>query len=48
MLGKDVTSDFNAERSNHYKVTLKFRNNANDPDWHIVYEPEQPEITIPG
>ena len=47
MLGKDVTSDFNAERSNHYKVTLKFRNNANDPDWHIVYEPEQPEITIP-
>lgn len=47
MLGKDVTSDFNAERSNHYKVTLKFRNNANDPDWHIVYEPEQPELTIP-
>ena len=47
MLGKDVTTDFNAERSNHYKVALKFRNNANDPDWHIVYEPEQPEITIP-
>ncbi|MGM9766255.1 MAG: hypothetical protein ACI3ZO_07865, partial [Candidatus Cryptobacteroides sp.] len=47
MLGKDVTSDFNAERSNHYKVTLKFRNDANDPDWHIVYEPEKPEITIP-
>ena len=47
MLGKDVSSDFNAERSNHYKVTLKFRNDANDPDWHIVYEPEQPEITIP-
>ncbi|MGN1214817.1 MAG: hypothetical protein ACI4TJ_01085 [Candidatus Cryptobacteroides sp.] len=47
MLGKDVTTDFNAERSNHYKVTLKFRNHANDPDWHIVYEPEQPEITIP-
>ena len=47
MLGKDVTTDFNAERSNHYKVTLKFRNNANDPDWHIVYEPEKPELTIP-
>ncbi|MGM9739301.1 MAG: hypothetical protein ACI3ZP_01740 [Candidatus Cryptobacteroides sp.] len=47
MLGKDVTTDFNAERSNHYKVTLKFRNDANDPDWHIVYEPEQPELTIP-
>ncbi len=47
MLGKDVTADFNAERNNHYKVTLKFRNDANDPDWHIVYEPEKPEITIP-
>ena len=47
MLGKDVSTDFNAERSNHYKVTLKFRNDANDPDWHIVYEPEKPEITIP-
>lgn len=47
MLGKDVTTDFNAERSNHYKVTLKFRNNANDPDWHIEYVPEQPELSIP-
>ena len=47
MLGKDVTSDFNAERNNHYKITLRFRNNANDPDWHIVYEPEQPQLSIP-
>ena len=47
MLGKDVTSDFNAERNNHYKITLCFRNDANDPDWHIVYEPVQPQLSIP-
>ncbi|MDD5783178.1 MAG: hypothetical protein PUD30_10035, partial [Muribaculaceae bacterium] len=47
MLGKNVTDDFNAERNYHYKLTLQFKNNANDPDWHIVYEPENPEITIP-
>lgn len=48
MLGKDVTSDFNAERNNHYKLTLKFKNHANDPDWHIEYEPENPEISVPS
>lgn len=48
MLGKDITSDFNAERNNHYKLTLKFKNNANDPDWHIEYEPENPEISVPS
>jgi len=48
MLGKNVTDDFNAERSNHYKVVLKFRNSANDPDWHIEYEPESPEISVPS
>ena len=47
MLGKNVTSDFNAERNNHYKITLCFRNDANDPDWHIVYEPEHPQLSIP-
>ena len=44
MLGKNVTDDFNAERSNHYKLVLKFKNNANDPDWHIEYEAESPEL----
>lgn len=48
MLGKDITTDFNAERNNHYKLTLKFKNNANDPDWHIEYEPESPEISVPS
>lgn len=47
MLGKDVTSDFNTERNNHFKLTLCFKNNANDPDWHIEYEPENPELSVP-
>ena len=46
MLGKDVTTDFNVERSNHYKLTLCFRNDANDPDWHIEYE--HPPLVIPS
>lgn len=37
MLGKNITDDFNAERNNHYKLTLCFKNNANDVDWHIDY-----------
>lgn len=37
MLGKNTTDDFNAERNNHYKLTLCFKNNANDVDWHIDY-----------
>lgn len=48
MLGKNTTDDFNAERNNHYKVVLKFKNDANDPDWHIEYEPENPEISVPS
>lgn len=48
MLGKNVTDDFNAERNYHYKLTLKFKNSANDPDWHIEYEPENPEISVPS
>lgn len=48
MLGKDVTSDFNTERNNHFKLTLCFKNNANDPDWHIEYEPESPELSVPN
>ncbi len=48
MLGKDVIRDCNAERNNHYKLTLKFKNDANNPDWHIEYTPENPEISIPS
>lgn len=40
MLGKDIKYDFNAERNTHYKVTLKFKGNGNDFDWHIDYREE--------
>lgn len=41
MLGKDIKYDFDAERNTHYKVTLKFKGNANDFDWHIDYKEEE-------
>lgn len=47
MLGKDIVSDFNAERNHHYKLTLKFKNYANDVDWHIDYEEKKPELFVP-
>ncbi len=47
MLGKDVETDFNAERSIHYKLTLKFNGYANDVDWHIDYNDEPGNHTPP-
>ena len=47
MLGKDARTDYNAERNNHYKLTLKFRGNANDVDWHIDYTPESDILYAP-
>ncbi|WP_290044469.1 hypothetical protein [uncultured Muribaculum sp.] len=47
MLGKDVTTDYNAERNHHYKLTLKFNGNANDVDWHIEYKEDKPGIELP-
>ena len=32
MLGKNVTTDYNAERNYHYKLTLVLKNFANDVD----------------
>lgn len=46
MLGKNTTNDFNADRNNHYKLTMRFKNNANDVDWHIDYS-DQPGVYIP-
>ncbi len=46
MLGKNTTDDFNAERNNHYKLTMCFKNNANDVDWHIDYTDKE-DIYIP-
>lgn len=47
MLGKNTATDFNAERNHHYKLTMKFKNFANDVDWHIDYEEEEPGILVP-
>ncbi|MBD5365533.1 MAG: DUF4906 domain-containing protein [Bacteroides sp.] len=40
MMGKDVETDYNAERNRHYKLTLQFKGYANDIDWHIDYAEE--------
>lgn len=48
MLGKDVITDYNAERNYHYKLTLKFKGYANDADWHIEYEEPKPSIEVPN
>lgn len=46
MLGKNITTDYNAERNHHYKLTLNLNKNANDVDWHIEYK-EDPGIYAP-
>ena len=48
MLGKNVQDDYNAERNHHYKLTLKFKNFANDADWHIEYQEPEPGIEVPN
>ncbi|MCM1519383.1 MAG: hypothetical protein NC098_01190 [Lachnoclostridium sp.] len=47
MLGRDITYDFNADRNTHYKLTMHFRGNANDIDWHIDYDEDFPDIFTP-
>ncbi len=47
MLGKNVDDDYNAQRNYHYKLTLRLLGNANDSDWHIVYDSE-PDIDVPN
>ena len=47
MLGQDTRFDFNADRNCHYKVTMCFRGNGNDVDWHIDYEEENPQMFAP-
>lgn len=37
MLGQNITTDYNATRNCHYKLTLKFNGFADDPDWRIDY-----------
>lgn len=40
MLGKNTTTDYDAERNHHYQLTMHFNGYANDIDWHIVYNEE--------
>lgn len=47
MLGQDVINDYNAKRNCHYKLTLKFKNFANEADWHIEYEEPEPGVITP-
>ena len=47
MLGKNVTTDYNAERNHHYKLTMMFKNFANDVDWHIEYNEPEPGVITP-
>lgn len=47
MLGQNVTNDYNAKRNCHYKLTLKFKNFANEADWHIEYEEPEPGVMTP-
>lgn len=47
MLGQDTRFDYNATRNCHYKLTMHFRGNANDVDWHIDYDEDVPSIFSP-
>lgn len=47
MLGKNITTNYDAERNHHYKLTLKFNNFANDCDWHIGYMEQILDVTEP-
>ncbi|MDE7155476.1 MAG: hypothetical protein K2N79_04235 [Muribaculaceae bacterium] len=44
MLGQDTEYNYNALRNYHYKVTLGFNGNANNPDWHVEYREPDHEI----
>lgn len=37
MLGQNITTDYNAKRNCHYKLTLHFNGFADEPDWRIDY-----------
>ena len=47
MLGKNIKDNFDVERNHHYKLTLSFKGNGNDADWHIEYD-EAPGIHLPS
>lgn len=44
MLGQNVIDNYDTMRNCHYKLTLAFRGNANDVDWHIEYADPDPVV----
>lgn len=48
MLGKNDIKDYNTERNYHYKLTLRLLGYANEVDWHIEYDTEREDISIPN
>lgn len=46
MLGKNTTYNYNAQRNHHYKVTLGFNGWANQPEWHIEYIEDKPDLDV--
>lgn len=49
MLGKNVTDNYDAERNTHYQLTLRLKGEANNNDWHIVYDHEPDLVAVtPG
>lgn len=47
MLGKNITTNYDAERNHHYKLTLHFNGFANDIDWHIDFSNPALEVSEP-
>lgn len=47
MLGKNIRDNYDVERNHHYKLTLAFKGNGNDADWHIEYD-ESTGIHLPN
>ena len=47
MLGQNTTYNYDAIRNHHYKLTLRFNGWANQADWHIEYEQDDPDILAP-
>lgn len=44
MLGQNDSTNYDAQRNCHYKLTLHFNKYADDVDWHIDYTRPEPSI----
>ncbi len=48
MLGNDAVDNYDVTRNHHYKITMCFRGNGNDVDWHVQYKEIPPKIYTNG